>query len=126
MSSAAKVGGYSSVRRPANGVALGRVAGSTNQAVSVAGCFQPSAGVSGSRGSGCSDINGSSGTKARVYVVMRAADGRGPGGPFGVLPLDPLSSCSSSFGEVAEFVLPDTPILATAKEALDDSVVLLQ
>jgi hypothetical protein len=42
-------------------------------------------------------------------------------GPFGVVPLDPLSNGSSRLGEAGEIMLPDSE---TAKEALHDAVLL--
>ena len=45
-------------------------------------------------------------------------------GPFGVVPLDPLSNGGASFGEAAEVVLPDALLFETAKEAFDEAVLL--
>src|SRR6516162_1986616 len=44
--------------------------------------------------------------------------------PFGVVPLNPMSNGSASFGEVAEVMLPDTLLFKAAKETLDDTVLL--
>src|SRR5271167_2367208 len=42
----------------------------------------------------------------------------------GVIPFDPLSNGGTSFGEAAEVVQPDTLLLETAKEALDEAILL--
>jgi len=107
MSLAAKVGDYSSVRRPANATALGRAATFYEFGGLGRGIFQSTAGVSGSRRFRLSRYEYSSGVKARVQIVARGSDAvwRSP--------------------RVAEFVLPDILILETAKEALDDAVLLL-
>jgi hypothetical protein len=42
----------------------------------------------------------------------------------GVVPFDPLSNGGASFGEAAEVVQPDALLFETAKEALDEAILL--
>ena len=41
-----------------------------------------------------------------------------------VVPFDPLSNGGASFGEAAEVVQPDTLLLETTEEALDETILV--
>jgi hypothetical protein len=43
---------------------------------------------------------------------------------LGVVPVDPLSNQAPSFSEVGKVVLPDALFLETAKETLDETILL--
>jgi|SRR6516225_4908342 len=56
--------------------------------------------------------------------LPRAAIAESLMGPFGIIPVNPLSNGSTGFDEAGEIMLPDAFLLEATKETFDDAVLL--